>query len=257
MIYIPTIFKITIIQSLVVPVHPIFKFVPGGAGYIPVPASTDNVVYWNNKKQPPPSSIAPIAGDKLANHAFTNTFSFSIDLFIRQITDTSAFTRLILYKTNKSAILASPSVTDSEGFVNYMSRNASMIMYLTETNDLVVTFFAGNTAASYSCPYIKNVPLYTPFRISVVVEKLMFSIYLNGMLTFQRVFPSELTNNESTPALSGQQAFFSAPAWANLPVQTIFVQNFNLWNRILSYSELISAQPALALISDFNIPKDT
>jgi hypothetical protein len=53
------------------------------------------------------------------------------------------------------------------------------------------------------------------------------------------------------------QVFYSSPSWANLPNQTIFIQNFNLWNRVIPYAELLGAQPALALTSDFGLPKDT
>ena len=239
-------------------VRPIFIFTPGGPGYISMAANNDNIVYWNSKKQPANSSIVPVGGDSLDGNDFTNNFSFSLDLYVRKIKDTNPFTRLILYKGNKSAVPLTPppfTPTDQnpqftmDDFTSYMQTSqSSMIMYMTDTNDLVITFFSDG--ASYSCPPIKNVPLYTPFRISVITESSLFTVYLNNKLLFQRVLPSKIKSPVN-------QVFYSSPSWANLPNQTIFIQNFNLWNRVIPYAELLGAQPALALTSDFGLPKDT
>jgi hypothetical protein len=197
-------------------------------------------------------------GDTLEGNDFTNNFSFSVDLYVRKIKDTNPFTRLILYKGNKSAVpLPQPPFTPTadrphftlDNFTSYMlASDSSMIMYMTDTNDLVITFFSN--ATPYSCPPIKNIPLYTPFRISVIAESSLFTVYLNNKLVFQRVLPSRITSPVN-------QVFYSSPSWANIPNQTIFIQNFNLWNRAIAYAELLGAQPALALPSDFGLPKDT
>ena len=237
-------------------VRPIFIFTPGAAGIITIAAANDNLVYWNRKAQPTASTIVPASGDKLDGSDFTKNFSFSIDLYIRKLKDTNPYTRLILHKSGKRTTpFPEPTFTRSQqnptftldDFTAYMSTISSMFMYLTDTNDLVVTFFSGEL---YSSPPIKNVPLYTPFRISVITETKLFSVYLNNKLVFQRMFPSTIT---ATPG----QVFYSSPDWANRPTRTIFVQNFNLWNRVIAYTELLGAQPALALTADFNLPKDT
>ena len=241
-------------------ITPVFIFVPGHLGYITIPGNTDNNVYWNNKKQPLPSSRAPLdtppstdpsvidTTDRLYGQDFTKNFSFSIDLYLRKFIDSTPFERLILYKSNKTI-----APTGTEDFITYMKANSSMILYLTETNDIVLSFFSGSAPTVYSCPYIKNIPMNEPFRISVIVESKLFTIYLNGKLVFQRILPSELTVNTSYTNPNGSQYFSSSPK----KLKSIFLQNFNLWPRVITYNELMQSQPALALASEFNLPKET
>ena len=127
-------------------------------------------------------------------------------------------------------------------------------MYLTSTNDLVVTFFSGPSATNYSCSPIKNIPLYTPFRVSVIVEKNVFTVYLNGQQTFQRVVPASIALNSSNSLPTLSQSFYSPPSWADSPTKTVFLHNFILWPRAISYAEMAAAQPALALVADFDMP---
>jgi hypothetical protein len=240
-------------------IKPVFRFMPGGVGLIPVPGQTDDKVYWNTKKQPVASAMVPNEDDELAAYPFVNNFSFSVDLYVRRLTDTNRKNRLILYKTNRrGAELGTPLPPPPENttLVDYMADNSSMIVYLTDTNDLLVTFFSGTNPTQYSSPAIKNVPLYTPFRVSVVVESKTFTVYLNGKQTFQRVAPSPLSLNSSSAALTGQQRFFAPPAWADQPTKSVFVQNFHVWPRAISYPQVLSAQPALARAEDFDLPPE-
>ena len=78
---------------------PIFKFSPGGAGILTIPAMNDSIVYWN-KGLTPPEERVPLETDSLASYEFENNFSLSVDLYIRAIPKTaSEKKRLILYKT--------------------------------------------------------------------------------------------------------------------------------------------------------------
>lgn len=236
-------------------VRPIFRFVPGGKGVIGVPGTTDDIVTWNDKRQPVPSATAPKESDNLAAYPFINNFSFSVDLFVRRLTDTDRKNRLVIFKTNRrtSDLPAPPS---SSALVDYMAENSSLILYVTDTNDLVVTMFSGGTPTQYASPYIKNIPLYTPFRVSVVVEDKTFSVYLNGKQTFQRVAPTPFTLNSKSAGLTGQQRFYAPPAWADSPSKSVFLQNFHIWPRAISYDEVLAAQPALARPEDFDLPPE-
>jgi hypothetical protein len=236
-------------------ITPVFRFVPGSKGYIGVPGTTDDQVYWNTKRQPPPSDMVPKEDDNLAAYPFINNFTFSCDLYVRRLTDTDRKNRVILFKTNRrsSDLPAPPS---SSALVDYMAENSSLIVYLTDTNDLVVTMFSGMNPTQYASPYIKNIPLYTPFRLSVVVEDKTFSVYLNGKQTFQRVAPTPFTLNTKSAELTGQQRFYAPPAWADSPSKSVFVQNFHLWPRAISYTEVLAAQPALARAEDFDLPPE-
>jgi hypothetical protein len=249
-------------------ITPIFRFIPGGKGIIPVPGISDSLVYWNSSAQPVSEEQVPLAGDSLSSYHFENQFSFSVDLFVRKLTDTGSSKRIILYKTysygpsqtnpvnaplSQTTALTDPGTID---LLTYMQARSSMVLYLTAENDIILTFFSGTTGTNYSCSPIKNIPLYTPFRIGAVIEKNIFTVYLNGMQTFQRVLPSILTMNTSNSLPTSIQKFYSAPTWASLPTQTIFVQNFILWPRAVSYGEIAEAQPALAREADFKMPAE-
>ena len=235
-------------------VTPIFSFYPGSPGVIPVPGLTNDLIYWKDKKQPAFSEPVPKEDDKLYGKSYVNMFSFGIDLYVRELAASNASTRLILYKA--SAPIQDPPKMDAtftgDSFINYMKKRSSMIMYLTDTNDLVITFFSGSK--QYNTAPIKNIPLYTPFRITLVVEDKMFTTYLNSKQVFQRLVPELIAM--PSDGNSGMQRFYSSPEWSNNPRHSIYVQNFHLWSRPITYKEVISARPALALDKDFGLSPD-
>jgi hypothetical protein len=249
-------------------ITPIFKFTPGAKGLIGLPAASDDRVYWNTKVQPTALGYAPLDNDSLGSGTFINNFSFSIDLYVRRMTDTTASSRVILYKTFKNGpqITPTPAIpvvdplatapTAAQDLATYMSSKASMYMYLTQTNDLVVTFFNGPNGTPFSTREIKNIPLYNPFRITVVVEEKTFTVYINAKQAFQRTVPTLLALNSNNLDTSSQR-FFPPPSWADAPTKTVFLQNFHLWPRAISYPEVQKAQPALALAADFNMPVES
>jgi hypothetical protein len=238
-------------------IRPVFKFTPGSSGLIRVTTPTDDKVYWNAKAQPPPADRVPKEGDSLSSFDFTNNFSFSVDLYVRKMTDTAPNKRIILYKTYKyesGSVPAEPaglSTGPSTDAVRetFMKSKCSMYMYLSDTNNLGLTFFAGPTGTAYSIKEIDNIPFYTPFRVTVVVEDKTFTMFINAKQTFQRVVPSTLSLNTLDGLPTANQRFYAPPSWANS--QTVFLQNFHVWPRAISYPEVQQAQPALARKEDF------
>lgn len=240
-------------------ITPVFSFTPGDKGIIQVPGVANDSVYWNMSVQPDPTIDVPLANDSLASYPFTNSFSFCIDLYLTNVTKASvAGNRLILYKGARRTTLP-PTPPTGTTMVDYMASstvNASMIMYLAnDTNDLVVTFFSADNTGKliqYSCSPVKNLPLYTPFRISVIVEKNSFSVYLNGKQVFQKIVPGVtgiiLNPNDTT---GNSQRFYCAPPWANSPSQSIYVQNLHIWSNPITYNQMQAAQPTLASIANF------
>ena len=238
-------------------IKPVFKFTPGSAGLIRVAAPTDDKVYWNSKTQPPPADRVPKEGDSLDSYDFTNNFSFSVDLYVRKMTDTAPNKRIILYKTYKYEAGSAPAEpvglstgpTTEDVRETFMQSKCSMYMYLSDTNNLGLTFFAGPTGTAYSIKEIDNIPFYTPFRVTVVVEDKTFTMYINAKQTFQRIIPSTLSLNSLAGLATANQRFYAPPSWANS--QTVFLQNFHIWPRAISYPEVQQAQPALARKEDF------
>ena len=262
-------------------VRPVFKFTPGSKGLIGIPASSDDKVYWNNKKQPlsDQAGRVPAISDNLSAYPFDTNFSFSIDLFVRRITDSeSSASRVILYKTyeygndltqkiQSNGSLGSPQGSTSDVYAlqsfstetleEYMKTRCSMYMYLSDTNNLGLTFFSGTNGTPYSIKEIKNIPLYTPFRITVVVERRTITMYMNGKQTFQRIVPTPLSLNSLGSMPTSTQRFYAPPLWAKAPTQTFFLQNLHIWPREITYDEVVRAQPALALASDFELSAET
>jgi hypothetical protein len=260
-------------------VRPVFSFVPGGKGFLQVPSGSDDKVYWNDKKQPIPDSIearTPIDNplkvgitDTLTAYDWINNFSFSVDIYIRKLQESNPNKRIILYKTYRygnvgsgTPVVDSPfkdtPIASNESLVTYMKPKCSMLVYLTDANDLIVTFFSsvGGTSTEFSCRPIKNIPLNEPFRLSVVVEENMFTVYLNGKQTFQKFVSKTGITLPSYTSNSGQpERFYPPPSWAINP-RTVYVQNLHLWPRPISYAEVVSAQPALAKKEDFDLPQD-
>ncbi len=263
-------------------ITPIFRFTPGAKGYIGVPGTSDKEVYWAG--QPPsPLDSAPDPDGVLKGFKFENNFTFSIDVFITKLPDTAAQNRLILFKTfdfNGSGRSKKITFTDEQfkslcgiaqtttnpsqdgpgpgqNTQSYMSQASSMIVYLTETNDLVVTFFVGPNKTIYNSRPIQNIPLNTPFRITVVVEEKLFTVYLNGKQTFQRIVSEGIRLNSVGGLKTDSQRFYAPPQWAEQPKKTIYIQNLILWPRAISYSEVTSASPALATAASFGAPPDT
>ncbi len=262
-------------------ITPIFRFTPESKGYIGVPGTSDSKVYWAGEV-PAPLQSAPDADDAINAYKFENNFSFSVDLFVTKLSDTAANSRLVLFKSfdfdgsgrsKKSGIneeqlkqlcgisqtetnvipAGEPTNTDVQA---YMAQASSMIMYLTETNDLVVTFFVGSNGTVYNSRPIRNIPLNTPFRVTVVVEEKLFTIYLNGKQTFQRVVSEGIRLNSINGLKTDSQRFYAAPSWADLPKKTIYAQNLILWPRAIRYGEVVNASPALATTASFNVPSD-
>ena len=266
---------------------PIFKFSPGGAGILTIPAMNDSIVYWN-KGLTPPEERVPLETDSLASYDFENNFSLSVDLYVRSLPTTGDVKkRLILYKTYQYGNTLGTAGTASVSYgtspmsalpsgilQDLLKANTSMALYLTETNDLIVEFYIQTTPAvvagtgvaaaaavvtPYACRPIKNIPLYTPFRITVVVEDKSFSVYLNAKLTFQRSIPiaTNIVKNAAAGTdpqkLTKQRFYTPSTAYAG---SEIFTQNLILWPRAISYSEVLKAQPSLASVEQFGAGVD-
>jgi hypothetical protein len=245
-------------------ITPVFSFTPGGKGILSVPGATSDMVYWNTRVQPNPTIAVPGPTDVIGGYAFINSFSMCFDVLLTNITSASVGSnRLVLYKTaalpTTNTQIAAPSNQTMTDYMN-LTVGASMIAYLAnDTNDMVITFFCADKNGQniqYSCAPVKNIPLNTPFRISLVVEKNSFTVYLNAMQVSQKIVSAGISLNPKNTS-AGAQRFYAAPDWASQPTKTVYVQNLHIWPYAIQYPEVQAAQPALASPTDFTGKKAT
>jgi len=240
---------------------------------------------------PDPANLA----DPLRSYDFITQYSFSIDLYITDMSTSSYVDKLLFYKAGQPQTSLTPrSSTDGETglapktpacTVTSSSQSAgtsvssspsptsnyrviktapitsiedtmaalpvSMIGYLSKTNDVVITFFCGKTATRYSSFPIRNVPLYTPFRVTVVVETNSFTLYLNGVQVSQTKVPQMLLNFSDT---SPQQFFPNTFKGEN---KCGYVQNLLIWNRPITYNEIAGVPLALTTAANFGVAAST
>jgi len=272
---------------------PVFQFTPGSTGLIPISTIADDKIYWTDKRQPPAESRVPLDSDPISQAPFDKDFTVSVDLYLRRPIDSASNRRILFYKTYRygagtgveagvptagtaatpgvPAILAPSSTTTSlppptttppQLLTDSMARKCSMMAYLGGStdgeNDLYVVLYSGG--GQYFTRPIKNVPTYKPFRLSVIVESTLFTVYINEKQVFQRIVPGGIALNSSVQPPSDAakpQRFYSPPAWTDDPTKTIFLQNFHLWPRAISYTELKAAQPSLAAEADFDLPAES
>lgn len=242
-------------------VFPIFRFKPGDKGIIKVPSATDRWLYWNDTKQPTALQLAPPEGNKGGDYPFINNFTMSIDLLVRRLGQTTQKNRLVLIKANRNKTSSWLTQEPSDDLSAYMSDKASMIVYFDTNNDLNVSFFVNKNGVRTieSSKPIQNIPLYKPFRLTIVAEERIFTVYLDGKHVFQRAVPSGITVNKDDLNMTGNQAmnnqgFFAPPFWTGAAEQqSIFHQNLMLWHRPIQAVEVREASPALALESQFDV----
>ena len=218
-------------------VYPVFQFVPGGKGIIPISTTSDYSRYWNSGSQPttkaPDSSVT---SDTLVSFDFLKLYTLSVH---------TGRDRLIFYGAESTAGLTSPYNANLSLPENMQTHMAMMCYIAADTNDLLVTYFLKLGADTYqksSIP-IQNIPLYSPFRLTIVYDTNIFTVYLNGVQVSQ-------TSVAGAPTQS-KVAFFPN----TIATKCGYVQNLLLWNRPISYSELIGVPVALTPLQKFTLPQ--
>ena len=192
--------------------YPVFSFMPGAPGIISVPVPT-------NRQQDFVNAIAP--ADKSADfkNILSSQYTLSFDAFIQSDFVIQNAPRILLYNSVNPFIL---SATDTISTVRVT--NTNLIVYLdSQINDLYVRVITGPSTYIESKP-IKNIPLRTPFRITIMLSSVLLEVYLNGAL--QQTLPL----GNTPPATTRSSAFFGPPV---LVQQAVTVTNISYWNTML------------------------
>jgi len=194
---------------------PIFSFVAGDKGIISIPVPTTTQTAFANSPIPSDTSCDFIG-------ILSTGYSISFDVFLQGDFITTKVPRVLLYRAMAPVVLAS---TDSMDSLQMRFGGSNILVYMDPlTNDLYVAALKTDSTYAITEP-IKNVPLRSPFRITLVVSDNFLEVYMNGELKQMLPFNGEIVSSPSAAK------FFGPPPIVN---QSIKVGNIQAYNSILS-----------------------
>jgi hypothetical protein len=195
-------------------VTPIFKFSPYDKGILSIQTMTAETA-WTS---------APPTFDLSANVAnpVSSDYTVSLDVFVSSQFSSNIAPRVLLYRGKAPVTLP---VTAKEQDLATLFPNTNLLVYVDNmTNDLNVVATATNKEA---IPPIKNIPLNTPFKLTIVYMPTFMEVYINGKLQATRVFKS--------PPITSTYGFWPPPKSVDSLVK---VGNFNFWPDALPSSAI-------------------
>jgi hypothetical protein len=234
-------------------ITPIFRFRPGGKGYITVPGITrdDGEIYWNNEYPHGPLSEQSTMFSGTSDTSFG--YTLSIDFFFLNLSsgiDTSQKLRPLLYRYN-------PAGTSTDGVPDY-----TLGMFLDPTvNDIHVII--RTTQQDQELIVVKNIVSQEPIRIGVVVGENYFEVYKNGRLVATRRLrnppkqaagtiwadPGSVPGGIPQPRIASNPDIQCKQINSGGPLGGAV--NLHIWKRNLSPGELKYSTPALPAASLF------
>ena len=219
-------------------ITPVFQYLPGGPGIIPIPGGDDGVVFWKD------GSHAILYDDNVSGRTpqipisgKSWGYSMIIDMFIQNPIQFSNQYRVLF---SRGAVPKSPASTGSVDTFLGMFDNYNLIVALKpDTNDLVVSVLSGSsTTKSEENVVISNVPVQQSFRLGIIVMEKAVEVYLNGNLVKTRNY------DYAIQSVTGPIQAETGP----ITTSTLYPL-LKIWNRILTTSEMRYASPALTMSS--------
>uniref|UniRef100_A0A6C0BCJ1 Uncharacterized protein n=1 Tax=viral metagenome TaxID=1070528 RepID=A0A6C0BCJ1_9ZZZZ len=195
-------------------VTPIFKFSPYDKGILNIQTMTAETAW---------TSVPP-AFDLSANVAnpVSSDYTVSLDVFVSSQFSSNIAPRVLLYRGKAPVTLP---VTAKEKDLATLFPNTNLLVYVDNmTNDLNVVATATNKEAISP---IKNIPLNTPFKLTIVYMPSFMEVYINGKLQATRVF--------KTPPITSTYGFWPPPKSVDSLVK---VGNFTFWPDALPSSTI-------------------
>jgi hypothetical protein len=214
-------------------VRPIFQLSPGGPGFIPVPGLNDSELFWK------PGVVASPIKDIQTNLAGKVTnWTFTLDITILNPLTFSNKNRPIFMRG--STLEPEPGMKGKS--LDVLNLTNITVALKPDTTDLVIILM--NSHNNEEPIVIPNVPVQTPFRLGVVIMDMAMEAYINGRLIKTRTL--DASPRQSTGDFIPPQGTMTDLARVN---------NLQLWNRVLSPSEIRYSKPALetAKSTDINL----
>lgn len=234
-------------------VYPVFSFIPGDGGIIPIPTFGDSVTLAKEKMNPPETAL-PIQG--IPNCGYTIAFDLTIPADFTNLSTP----RVLVYRAaaSKSPItgladsLISPkdskdiTITKYTDYLKTVYDATNFIIWLDPTlNDLYVSAIVQKDGATkmVTTDGIPNLPTKTPTRVAVVFTELFCEIYVNGRLKQTKTFKDAGTVKEATGS------FFTTPVISGSAVALPEMRRVSYWPRAITAGEIAadgSAVPSSA-----------
>jgi hypothetical protein len=207
-------------------VTPIFSLTSGDQGILGIPTSQDKQTAWINSP-----------ADNKTSTALTNPktcdYTISCDVFVPGEYKPLTAPRVLFYRSDAEVILLG-SATPKDLLSTFPTTN--ILAYLDSSkNDL--NLYVLTDKGKESLPPITNVPLGTPFRLSIAFMPSYLEVYLEGKLVATTVL-------QGVPVKSTSQ-FWGPPTSIS---STVKIGNFYYWPRALRAAEL---QALISQSADF------
>ena len=220
-------------------VYPVFSFLPGDPGIIPIPLPSDKQSDFT--KSP--------AGNDISG-GFKNVvpcgYTISMDLYLtNKFIEQDPAPRIIFYNSIRPI---STVVTDISGAPTAFPQ-ANLIVWLDPiVNDLyasVITKGATDSISSIqTTKAIKNVPMKSPFRVTYVYDQNFLEVYMNGYLETSMTFKNKPRGSSSSaPFYFGHMSSRS----------TCLVGNVNYWARELASREVLASGAPQSTVAFFSV----
>jgi hypothetical protein len=230
-------------------IRPVFTFVPGDGGIIPIPLASDQQTAWTTTTATSTAS-AGFTGIPACN------YTLSMDIFLTgDLTDTS-IPRVLLYNASQARTL---STTDTSGTMLGRFADTNFMIWLEpQLNNLYVTPLKDRPAGPVTGPdrefmthkAVVNVPLRTPFRLTTVVSTGMTEVYINGelQLSFANTTLKTVSGTPPPNFWALAQAGSGAAINNNVSIGSVY-----FWPRVLSATEIQQSSTAPVKPSMFKL----
>lgn len=224
-------------------IHPVFSFMPGDNGIIPIPTASDKQAAFLK---------SPAGYDVSANfiQPLPCEYTIGLDLFSTGTFPLTTIPRVLLYRNSTTSVPMTQ--TDTSGTLLNRFTTSNLVLWMDPVkNDLYLTIFtqtvgkdnvpSGSAAAEQFGP-IENVSLRKPVRISIVFSSSFIELYMNGKL-------------QISGALKSPPRTVPATSYFYPPVQQIgnnvMIANLAYWPRHLTAAEILNFESAPVATTTF------
>lgn len=218
--------------------YPIFSFIPGDGGLIPVPTVSDRQVFYKSTRVP---SVEPIPVTEILSCGYTVAF----DLFLTSELIGTHAPRVLLYRGSSRRSLTeiqdAAVLADNLRYGPYLTGlfdQSNFVLWLDPMkNDMYLGVVTEDRADStrkvmtISDP-VQNLPIGRAFRVTFVYTQQFAELYVDGRLKTTMAISSRPIEN------SGAMKLWAVPTVGTNDFANVKMASVAYWPRILSSREV-------------------